>query len=52
MCVVCFITLESVVFGVLQGSLADTLPAPYGQEIKGIANITGLPLGMSTHVSL
>ncbi|KAK2182128.1 hypothetical protein NP493_365g00072 [Ridgeia piscesae] len=27
------------------GFLADTLPAPYGQEIKGIANITGLPLG-------
>ena len=43
---------KCVVFAVLQGFLADTLPAPYGQEIKGIANITGLPLGKSTLVSL
>ncbi len=30
-----------------QGSLADTLPAPFGDEIKGIAQATGLPLGES-----
>ena len=28
-----------------QASLADTLPAPFGDEIKGIANATGMPLG-------
>ena len=27
------------------GKLADTLPAPYGAEIKGIAKATGLDLG-------
>ena len=27
------------------GPIADTLPAPYGDEIKGIANATGIPLG-------
>ncbi len=30
---------------VFQGGLADTLPAPFGDEIKGIANKTGIPLG-------
>lgn len=25
--------------------MADTLPAPYGDEIKGISQATGLPLG-------
>lgn len=27
------------------GKIADTLPAPYGDEIKGIANATGINLG-------
>ena len=27
------------------GSLADSLPAPYGDEMKGIANATNIPLG-------
>ena len=25
--------------------MADTLPAPYGDEMKGISQATGLPLG-------
>ena len=25
--------------------MADTLPAPYGDEMKGISNATGVPLG-------
>jgi len=25
--------------------MADTLPAPYGDEMRGIANATGVPLG-------
>lgn len=27
------------------GKVADSLPAPYGDEIKGIANVTGINLG-------
>ncbi|KAK2556113.1 Acid ceramidase [Acropora cervicornis] len=27
------------------GPLADTLPAPYGDEIKGLSKATGIPLG-------
>jgi len=27
------------------GSFADTLPAPYGDELKGLAKASGLPLG-------
>jgi hypothetical protein len=26
--------------------MADTLPAPYGDEMKGISQATGVPLGM------
>jgi hypothetical protein len=25
--------------------MADTLPAPYGDEMKGISQATGVPLG-------
>ncbi len=28
-----------------KGKIADTLPGPYGEEIKGIANATGNNLG-------
>lgn len=28
-----------------QGRLADTLPYPYGDELRGINETTGLPLG-------
>lgn len=28
-----------------KGKVADTLPKPYGDEIKGIAKATNLPLG-------
>jgi len=29
------------------GPLADTLPAPYRDEIKGLATATGIPLGIN-----
>ena len=29
-----------------QGYLADTFPGPYGDEIKGIAKASKIPLGM------
>ncbi|CAF3423906.1 unnamed protein product [Rotaria sp. Silwood1] len=29
-------------------AMADTLPAPYGDEMKGISQATGLPLGVLT----
>jgi hypothetical protein len=28
--------------------MADTLPAPYGDEMKGISQASGLPLGKLT----
>jgi hypothetical protein len=31
--------------------MADTLPAPYGDEMKGISKATGLPLGIFTQIS-
>ena len=36
-----------IVFNIrgLKGKVADSLPAPYGDEIKGIANVTGINLG-------
>lgn len=29
----------------MKGFIADTLPGPYGDEIRGIARASGLPLG-------
>ncbi|KAJ7383791.1 N-acylsphingosine amidohydrolase [Desmophyllum pertusum] len=40
--------LDGKLFGFVDkdlGPLADTLPAPYGDEIKGLAKATGIPLG-------
>ncbi|CAF3412521.1 unnamed protein product [Rotaria sp. Silwood1] len=31
-------------------AMADTLPAPYGDEMKGISQATGLPLGIHIHI--
>ncbi|CAF4167349.1 unnamed protein product, partial [Rotaria sp. Silwood2] len=33
-------------------ALADTLPAPYGDEMKGISQATGLPLGIHIHMQI
>ena len=33
----------------LQGDLVDTLPAPYGDEMRGINETVGLPLGEKVH---
>lgn len=32
--------------------MADTLPNPFREEIKGIATESGVPLGKKTNVSL
>lgn len=40
--------MDGKLFGYIDkdlGPLADTLPAPYGDEIKGLATATGIPLG-------
>lgn len=29
-----------------QAPLVDTLPFPFNEELKGIADVSGLPLGM------
>ena len=30
--------------------MADTLPAPYGDEMKGISDATGVKLGMKQYI--
>lgn len=30
--------------------MADTLPQPFGEEIKGIAAVSGIPLGNKTNL--
>lgn len=35
----------SVFCSVLQPLMVDTLPQPFGDEIKGIAAVSGVPLG-------
>jgi hypothetical protein len=30
--------------------MADTLPAPYGDEMKGISQVTGVPLGKTSDI--
>lgn len=40
--------MDGKLFGIIDkdlGPLADTLPAPYGDEIKGLSQATGIPLG-------
>ncbi|KAL9971638.1 hypothetical protein ACROYT_G017833 [Oculina patagonica] len=40
--------MDGKLFGFIDkdlGPLADSLPAPYGDEIKGLATATGIPLG-------
>ncbi len=32
--------------------MADELPAPYGDEMKGISQATGVPLGMIQYIDL
>lgn len=43
-------SLHSVLF-CLQPLMADTLPQPFGGEIKGIAAVSGVPLGNETNFS-
>ena len=38
-------TSDQYIYTILQGFLADTMPQPYGDEIKGLAKASGLPLG-------
>lgn len=35
-------------YDVLQPLMVDTLPSPFGEEIKGIAAVSGVPLGEKT----
>lgn len=35
---------------VLQPLMVDTLPNPFGEEIKGIATVSGVPLGKKTQL--
>lgn len=35
-------------YHVLQPLMVDTLPSPFGEEIKGIAAVSGVPLGEKT----
>ncbi len=35
---------------ILQPLVADTLPKPYGDELKGISQASGIPLGMKKNV--
>lgn len=51
----CFVVLKGLKASVhsvlffLQPLMADTLPQPFGEEIKGIAAVSGVPLGNKTH---
>lgn len=42
--------MTAVCFYVLQPIMADTFPKPFGEEMKGIAEVSGVPLGKKTHI--
>lgn len=45
-----FWSIQYVFCNVLQPFMADTLPEPFSEEIKGIAAVSGVPLGKKTHL--
>ncbi len=40
----------SLFYYVLQPLMVNTLPDPFGEEIKGIATASGVPLGKETQM--